>query len=133
MTRINVGIEPAELCDQHLIAEYRELLRAFGYEGRTLAGPFRLGRGHVIWCSQYPGTLADRYRGLVQEMRYRGFAVSYPEPRGDGVQAAPELVLAARPVVMSRIVERLTGMARPPRWTRRDRPKWARGPAVRVT
>jgi len=31
MTRINLGIHPSELCDQHLVAEYREFLEK-GYK-----------------------------------------------------------------------------------------------------
>ena len=125
MTRVNFGIEPAELCDQMLIAEYRELPRVFAYTDRALAGPFRLNKGHVIWCSQFPGSLATRYRGLVCEMRYRGITVSNPEPRGDGLEATPAQLAGAREIVIERIVVRLAGMRRHPRWTRRTPPPWA--------
>lgn len=132
VTRINLGIRPPELCDQHLIAEYKELPRAFAHKGRVLAGPFRLNKGHVIWCSQFPGTLAKRYRSLVREMRYRGFVVNYPEPRGDGAIAPRARVSGAREIVSERILRRLEIMSestRPsdhPRWTKRRSPKWAR-------
>jgi hypothetical protein len=126
MTRINFGIEPRELCDQHLVAEYRELPRAFSYKGRTLSGPFRLNKGHVIWCSQFPGSLADRYRSIVREMRYRGITVSFPEPRGDGTHAPKARLAGAREIVSERILERLGDMSTAPRWTRRRPPKWAR-------
>ena len=125
MTRINFGIEPRELCDQHLIAEYKELPRAFAYVGRTLPGPFRLGTGHVIWCAQYPGTHADRYRGLVSEMQHRGFRVRYPEPRGDGARASTAQLAVARPIVRERIVLRLSTMQAAPRWAKREPPGWA--------
>ena len=125
MTRINFGIEPAELCDQMLIAEYRELPRVFAYKDRILPGPFRLNKGHVIWCSQFPGSLADRYRGLVREMRYRGIAVNNPEPRGDGRKATPAELAGARELLIERIVERLDGMRGRPRWTLRTPPAWA--------
>ena len=125
MTRVNVGISPTELCDQHLIAEYRELPRVFAYKNRTLPGPFRLGKGHVIWCSQFPGTMADRYRLLVAEMRFRGFTVNYPEPRGDGAYAPANRVVEARPIVQERIQTRLKGMPEA-HWTRRDVPPWAK-------
>jgi hypothetical protein len=126
MTRINFGVHPRELCDQHLIAEYKELPRAFSYHDRELAGPFRLNRGHVIWCSQFPGSLASRYRSLVSEMHARGFHVSYPEPRGDGIKAPSHRLANARQIVTKRICERLADMSKEPRWTRRKPPNWAR-------
>jgi len=125
VTRINFGIEPRELCDQHLVAEYKELPRAFNIVGRSVPGPFRLGTGHVLWCAQFPGTLADRYRALVHEMRYHGFRVNYPEPRGDGPRATEVQLAAARLLVTDRIRDRLASMARAPRWTNRCPPEWA--------
>ena len=52
MTRINI-IPPAELCDQHLLAEHRELTRIpnlvakgkFSLEGQP--SDYKLGTGHV--------------------------------------------------------------------------------------
>jgi len=35
MVRINCGIEPEYLSDQHLVAEYREILLAFGYYNKN--------------------------------------------------------------------------------------------------
>lgn len=79
MTRINVGISVEELCDQHLVAEYRELPRAFGVPPKTPPPPaFKLGKGHVAWCAQSQGSLLLRLVELRQEMQYRGFAVNYP-------------------------------------------------------
>ena len=53
MTRINVGIPPAELVNQHLIAEHREIKRipnciAKGkYNMDGIPDKFKLGTGHV--------------------------------------------------------------------------------------
>lgn len=126
MTRINLGIEPAELCDQHLIAELRELPRAFAFTSspNLIDGPFRLGTGHVLWCARWPGTLADRYRALVGEMRWRGFKVSEPEPRGDGARVDAEALALARAVLVPRLLERIADMKRDPRWTGRRIPAW---------
>jgi deoxyribonuclease (pyrimidine dimer) len=123
MTRINVGVEPSELCDQHLLAEYRELPRLWNFESKS-APPerFCLGKGHVLWCSQYPGMLHDRYSALVEEMHYRGFHVSYPFPppgHGAGNRPSQAEIQRARALVLARIQERLTKMKRP-RYTRRD-------------
>lgn len=120
MTRINVGIDPAELCDQHLLAEYRELPRLWNFKPKSQApDSFRLGAGHVLWCAQYPGMLADRYSGLVREMLARNITVNYPHhPAGAELGARPadtELKRAAT-IVRARIQERLAGMKRA-RWT----------------
>ena len=84
-----------------------------------------LGPGHVLWCARYPGTLADRYRALVVEMRFRGFAVSRPEPRGDGARADAEAVALARTILVPRLCEKMAGMKREPRWSCRTPPRWA--------
>ena len=53
MTRINVGIPPAELTDKHLLAEHREIKRipnciAKGkYNMEGIPDKFKLGKGHV--------------------------------------------------------------------------------------
>lgn len=122
MTRINVGVPPSELCDQHLVAEYRELPRLWSFRPKSPAPPhFCLGRGHVLWCAQYPGMLAARYLELVAEMRHRGFKVSYPRPPEWAVGGAwpgrSEVRMAAA-VVRVRLGERLREM-RGVRWTRR--------------
>ena len=78
MTRINV-IPPAELLDQHLLAEYRELPRVF-----ALARPLRpgeqvqaytLGRGHVLFFYDKLEWLAARQAALIAECEARGFQV----------------------------------------------------------
>lgn len=125
MTRINMGVKPAELCDQHLIAEYRELPRVFSFTPKPLSGDFRLGKGHVLWCAQFPGTLADRYESIVDEMKHRGFNVNFPDPKGNGKRATAKQIAKARPVVIARIQERLRDMRTKPTWTKRRNPKWA--------
>ncbi len=130
MTRINLGIAPRELCDQHLIAEYRELPRAWQYIRRGVGhipGPFRLGRGHVLWCAQFPGTLGLRFEALVQEMQARGFNPLYVRTPGDidGSFLPIPQILAARAITIPRLQERLVRMRPPPRWTRRKPPAWA--------
>lgn len=132
MTRVNIGIDPSELCDQHLVAEVHELPRVFAYTSspNLVDGPFRLGTGHMLWCARFPGTLATRYRALVAEMQHRGFAVSHHEPRGDGRAATDAELAGARDVLAARLSERLATMKRAPRWTRREPPAWAE-PALR--
>jgi hypothetical protein len=121
MTRINVGVDPCELCDQHLVAEYRELPRLWDFQTKSEAPKqFKLGQGHVLWCAQYQGMLADRYMALVMEMKARGFSVSYPEvPSGKlkGERCTDKEIQDAREIVLERIYERYKTMKKPPRWT----------------
>tara|TARA_R110000803_G_scaffold144769_4_gene210591 strand:+ start:344 stop:757 length:414 start_codon:yes stop_codon:yes gene_type:complete len=87
MTRINI-IQPSELTDQHLIAEYREITMVPAALKRTLASKaglikskikdtFTLNAGHVYFFYDKGKYLNDRYDVLVQEMKDRGFS---PDP-----------------------------------------------------
>ena len=86
MTRINT-VDPVELCDQHLWAEYRELPRIpiailkkkirlddvpEKYTVRTEANPDG-GKGHVRFFVDKLEWLYWRYMGLVSELRKRGY------------------------------------------------------------
>lgn len=136
MTRINLGIDPDELCDAHLLAEYRELPRL--WDARLVSMPpqyFTLGTGHVLWCAQYPRTLADRFSDLFAEMLHRGFAPQYrhaPECARRSVLRAPVSELdRARPILQARILERLPAMRRVV-WTSREVPAWVIPPSRRT-
>lgn len=126
MTRINVGIDPSELCDQMLLAELRELPRCYSH--RTDGGPaqFTLGKGHVLWCARYQLSLLTRHAKLYTECRRRGFNVSAPsmEYTGPGEWSATSEAIAS-PLLIARISERLTQMKRTPRWTNATPPEWA--------
>lgn len=85
MARINL-VSPEELCDQHLLAEYRELprivnklLKAVKAEKKlpTLDGKYRLGRGHVTFFHNKGCWLLQRFKFLVEEMQRRGFECNY--------------------------------------------------------
>ena len=79
MTRVNL-VEPQELSDQHLIAEYRELPRCIKQCIDTTDAPLNycLGKGHMKWAKKHSKFLIERYKKLCAEMRYREFAVNYP-------------------------------------------------------
>ena len=83
MTRINL-VEPSELTDQHLIAEYREIFMVGGSLNRTLNSKvgyredrvpkrYTLNTGHVYFFYNKGRYLFKRYRELVREMKRRGF------------------------------------------------------------
>ncbi len=87
MTRINL-VEPSELTDQHLIAEYREIFMVGGSLRRTLVSKvgyredrvpkrYTLNTGHVYFFYNKGRYLHKRYHELITEMKRRGFE---PDP-----------------------------------------------------
>ena len=83
MTRINL-VNPSELTDQHLIAEYREifmvggslkrtLLSKTGYQESRVSKRYTLNRGHVYFFYNKGKYLHNRYHELIDEMKRRGF------------------------------------------------------------
>ena len=81
MTRINIGIPPAELVNQHLLAEHREIKRipnciAKGrYNMDGIPDRFKLGKGHVKFFYNKLLHLKKRYVRLYEECIKRGFNV----------------------------------------------------------
>ena len=81
MTRINVGIPPAELVNQHLIAEHREIKRIPNcivkgkYNMDGIPDRFKLGTGHVKFFYNKLLYLKSRYIKLYEECINRGFNV----------------------------------------------------------
>ena len=81
MTRINI-INPSELTDQHLVAEYRELFMVGSSLQRSLKSPnwdvnnipkkFTLNKGHVMFFYDKGKYLSKRYDDLRLEMKNRG-------------------------------------------------------------
>ena len=83
MTRINL-VNPSELTDQHLIAEYREIFMVGGSLNRTLNSKvgyredrvpkqYTLNTGHVYFFYNKGKYLHNRYHELIDEMKRRGF------------------------------------------------------------
>lgn len=87
MTRINL-VDPSELTDQHLIAEYREMRllaanirRSFHTSGANrdkIPKQFTLNAGHVLFFKDKGQYIGDRYVDLYDEMRRRGFEPNHP-------------------------------------------------------
>lgn len=85
MTRINCDLEPSELTDQHLMAEYRELPMVFGSLKRSLkAQPlnsllkkipknYTLNTGHVTFFYNKLKFLELRYNRLRDELKKRNY------------------------------------------------------------
>lgn len=86
MTRINV-VTPSELCDQHLLAEHRELTRIpndivkrGGNVKLSNETAYLLGTGHVTFFRNKLLFLKARYDVLHTECLSRGFKVAYKWP-----------------------------------------------------
>ena len=81
MTRINVGIPPAELVNQHLLAEHREIKRIPNcitkgrYNMDGIPEHFKLGKGHVKFFYNKLLHLKKRYVRIYEECIKRGFNV----------------------------------------------------------
>lgn len=78
MVRVNL-ISPKQLSDQHLIAEYNEILMLLGYVKKypALVGipkDYCLGKGHIIFFKNKLLYLKKRHELLKKEMKKRGFA-----------------------------------------------------------
>jgi deoxyribonuclease (pyrimidine dimer) len=77
MVRINL-LNPRSLADQHLIAEYNEILKFFGHMRKyphVTSAPCRycLGKGHIVFFKDKLLYLKKRHELLKKEMRRRGF------------------------------------------------------------
>lgn len=84
MTRINL-VDPKELADQHVFAEWREIKMVPAALKRSLKSKnphqilnsipkeFTLNKGHVTFFYDKMQYLSDRYDLLSEELRQRGF------------------------------------------------------------
>lgn len=89
MTRINL-VDPTELHQKHLVAEYKEIVRVFALSRkaqfdvmrgkRDLPTEYTLGTGHVLFFYNKLGFILSRYKQLTQEMLRRGYS---PNPIGE--------------------------------------------------
>ena len=114
MTRINT-IPPADLTDQHLFAEYRELPRIFALvllalrANRPLTGPDRytMGAGHVRFFYTRTNYLSRRQSAIIAELIDRGYQLSHleaPAPLDDSTWEPDEQDVQ---VNLARLRERL--------------------------
>ena len=125
MTRINSAIPPAKLCDQHLVAEYRELPRISTLAwarsvstGKKTQAPteFTLGRGHMAFFTDKGGFCSERFGRLVAEMEARGFKPAFKtyRPHPDGMNRGHVPTEAEHAALSARIALR---MPKKPRFT----------------
>ena len=77
MVRVNL-VNPEKLSDQHLIAEYNEILMLASYikrypELKNVPERYCLGKGHMTFFKDKLSYLKRRHENLKVEMRRRGF------------------------------------------------------------
>lgn len=123
MTRINT-IPVSELTRQHLIAEYREIVRIFdvacraerrGYTPATYKIPtdFCLGAGHVKFFTDKLIFIENRFYELVTEMINRGYKPKFTSLDGKARPVSSEWfndwqpTLESQTLIRERIAERL--------------------------
>jgi deoxyribonuclease (pyrimidine dimer) len=81
MTRINL-VDPAELTDKHLVAEYRELPRisnlAKALPADKIPADYKLGKGHMYFFYDKGKFLKNRFENkIIPEMKKRGFKTRF--------------------------------------------------------
>lgn len=117
MTRINV-VSVTELCDQHLLAEHRELTRIpndiVKREGNvplSTAKAYLLGAGHVTFFRNKLKFLKSRYDALHQECLDLGFNVVYkwPDKASEYAELWQDYVVTEEDILLNqkRIQERM--------------------------
>jgi len=77
MVRVNI-INPKKLADQHLIAEYNEILMLLGYvknypENKNIPDNYVLGKGHIKFFKNKLKYLENRHKIIKKEMNMRNF------------------------------------------------------------
>ncbi len=77
MVRVNL-IHPKKLADQHLVAEYNEILMLLGYVERYpdavgIPKEYTLGKGHIKFFKDKLKYLKNRHEHIKKEMKSRKF------------------------------------------------------------
>lgn len=131
MTRINSNIPPAKLIDQHLLAEYREMVRIPSavkklYEtGKfipKLPNTFRLGTGHVLYFYDKLQFLHKRYLSIKDELNNRSIINNMSDEMFFGIPCqyyndiGDNDLVEANHLIVERITERINGMKGMPRY-----------------
>lgn len=138
MTRINANIDPIDLCDQHLLAEYREMVRIpnfvlggviqlndkliYGIKKQpkinfeTIPDKFKLGPGHVKFFYTKIRFLHYRFLKIKLELNRRKIKNNITDSSFNEVyKRHPHLYQDvnldyANKIVMERILERIKTM-----------------------
>jgi deoxyribonuclease (pyrimidine dimer) len=129
--RINL-VNPVELSDQHLIAEYMEIgilldnINKGKYKLRDIPEFFVLGKGHVKFFINKPYFLRGRNFILWLEMKSRGFKPSKGLDLEFKDWNCNEYIPSERDIEISRarIIESYNKKPEYYRWTLREKPSY---------
>jgi deoxyribonuclease (pyrimidine dimer) len=114
MVRVNL-IHPKYLADQHLVAEYNEILMLLGHvhkypECKRIPPRYLLGPGHITFFKNKLLYLKERYNIIKKEMKRRNFV---PKKNIDLSLFPAELINNWEPkeidkkIIRTRIIEKL--------------------------
>lgn len=137
MTRINV-VNVSLLSDQHLLAEYKELPRIFGYVDKAIKKGLKpkdlnipkeyvLGPGHVKFFYNKLVYIYARHAQLVWELEYRHFTLQYPQLKQNLDDYSPLWVEDYEPTKQAiqlnseRIMERFQANPKVHKWSARNK------------
>jgi predicted transcriptional regulator len=108
MTRVN-AVPVSELCDKHLLAEAREIVRIpntinSGKAKLTGVYPkeYTLGTGHVTFFYIRLKWLHNRYKELYEECKARGFNVTWMWPESVPERLYNDYVVTQEALVLNR-------------------------------
>lgn len=111
MTRINAGIPVASLCDEHLLAEHREIKRMPNTKlNGTPPSLFTLGKGHVTFFKDKGVFTLHRYLDILSECLKMGFNVTDYSSNWNGSGSDYVSTEEAKLILKERIITRLSGM-----------------------
>jgi hypothetical protein len=131
MTRINAGIPPKVLTDQHLLAEHREIKRlpavfAKNLKPTGIPKQFTLGTGHVKFFLDKGKYTLKRYKLLYAECIKRGFEITDYSQNWEVYKHHPKYnkeyneTAEAVELLVGRISERLLGSKQKPRFYKKE-------------
>jgi hypothetical protein len=131
MTRINAGIPPRLLTDQHLLAEHREIKRlpaVFAKNPKPTGIPkeFTLGTGHVKFFLDKGKYTLKRYKLLYAECIKRGFEITDYSQNWEVYKLHPKYnkdykeTPQAVELLIERITIRLTASEQKPRFYKKE-------------
>lgn len=135
MTRINANIPPANLIDQHLLAEYREMVRIpsavkkylkSGKKMPKIPEKFKLGPGHVVYFYDKLKFLHNRYIAIKKELDNRNTANNMSDRMFYNIPAeyyndiSIDDLNEANAIVIERITERIIGINQPPKYYKKE-------------
>jgi deoxyribonuclease (pyrimidine dimer) len=131
MTRINAGIPPKVLTDQHLLAEHREIKRLPAVFAKNLTPmgipkQFTLGTGHVKFFLDKGKYTFRRYKLLYAECIKRGFEITDYSQNWDIYKHHPKYnkdykeTAEAIELLIERISTRLSASKQKPRFYKKE-------------